>query len=59
MLEVLIDAAVADARWSTSVYGQRLGIEDAKLLVKLLRYLARKLDQVAAVQFAVSPVEPE
>ncbi len=56
--ERLVDAAVSDTCRSSSVNRQRLCIEDAELLVKFLCYLTRKLDEVAAVQSAISPVEP-
>lgn len=55
---MLVDAAVSDTWRPSSVYRMRLSIEDAELLVKLLSYLARELDEVAAVQFAIGPVEP-
>lgn len=42
--ERLVDAAVSDTWRSSSVYGQRLGVEDAELLVKFFSYLTRKLD---------------
>lgn len=53
--------AVVAAAWESAARaadGARLGVQDAELLVKLLRYLPRKLNQVAAVDFPISPVEP-
>lgn len=57
--EVLIDGTVTDTWRSAGVNGQRLGVKDSELLVKFLCNLTRELNQVAAVQFAISPVEPE
>lgn len=53
-----VEAVVSDAWESASVDRWRLGVQDAELLIKLLRYLTRKLDKVAAVEFSISPVEP-
>lgn len=53
-----VEAPVSDARGSAGADGRGLGVQDAELLVKLLRYLTRKLHQVAAVELPVSPVEP-
>lgn len=53
-----VEAAVSDAWGSASVDRRGLGVKDAELLIKLLRYLTRELNQVAAVEFTVSPVEP-
>ncbi|TNN67320.1 hypothetical protein EYF80_022427 [Liparis tanakae] len=47
--DVFVDGAVPRARGPSGAHGQRLGVEDAELLVKLLRYLTGKLDEVAGV----------
>lgn len=57
--EVLEDATAPNTRRPTSVDWQRLGVEDAELLIKLLSYLTRKLNQIAAIQFTIGPVESE
>lgn len=58
--EVVVHTTVAHAaRWPVlGVQWQRLGIEDAELLVEPLCDLSRQLYQVAAVDSAVRPVEP-
>lgn len=53
-----VEAAVSDARGPASVDRRGLGVQDAELLIKFLRYLAGELNQVAAVEFSISPVEP-
>lgn len=53
-----VQAAISDARGSASVDRRGLGVQDAELLVKFLRYLTGKLDDVAAVEFSIGPVEP-
>lgn len=53
-----VEAAVSDARGSASVDRRGLGVQDAELLIKFLRYLTGKLNQVAAVEFSIRPVEP-
>lgn len=57
--KLLINPAATDTWRSTWVYRQRLGVEDAELLIKFLCYLTWKLNQVATVQLAISPVKPE
>lgn len=56
----LEEEAVVPGAWESalSVDGRGLGVQDAELLVKLLGDLTRELNQVAAVEFSVSPVEP-
>ena len=56
--ERLVDAVDSAVGTPFGVDWQRLSVEDAELLVKLLCDLTRELDQVAAVQLAISPVEP-
>lgn len=53
-----VEAAVSDARGSASVDRWGLGVQDAELLIKFLRYLTGELNQVAAVEFSISPVKP-
>lgn len=43
---------------SSGVHGKRLRIKNPELFIKLFCDLTRKLNQVAAVQFAIGPVEP-
>ena len=55
---MIIDATVAGTGKAMGADGHGLGIEYAKLFIKILCDLARQLNEVATVKFSICPVEP-